>query len=301
MSVWRGLPCALVLIVISLASGARDALGCASCGCGDPTLTGLGMEQPFAGRLRSALELSYRTDSIGNPGRDQVELREARADASIAWAPIDTLFLSAIVPSLYRQALDATLTRAETWGIGDVELRAKWFAYRDRAFAPRLLLAAVGGVKLPTAPWQSDSQGNLVALEAQPGTGSLDLLLGISLSTFQGATSSYASIQWSLPQVSRAPLEPGNSLRASLALQHQLVAALALRAAADGRWDAQSHEGGRPDPNSGGWVLFLGGDVLVSPMVDLSLSFGVRAPAASGLAGAHEEGLRASAAVMRDW
>jgi hypothetical protein len=45
----------------------------------------------------------------------------------------------------------------------------------------------------------------------------------------------------------------------------QLVRALALRAVADGRWDERSREGGRPDPNSGGWVLFLGGDVLVSP------------------------------------
>jgi hypothetical protein len=300
MNARRRLPCGLALL-LSFASDARDAFACASCGCGDPTLTGLGMEQPFAGRLRSAIELSYRTDSLGNPGRDQVVLREARADASIAWAPLDTLFLSVIVPSLYRQALDATLARAETWGIGDVEMRAKWFVFRDRTFAPRWLLAAVGGVKLPTAPWQSDSQGNLITLEAQPGTGSLDLLLGLSLATFQGATSTYASIQWSLPQTSRPPLEPGKSFRASLALQRQLVGALALRAAADGRWDEPSHESGLPDPNSGGWILFLGGDVLVSPVADLNLSFGVRAPALDGLAGTHEEGLRASAAVMRDW
>jgi hypothetical protein len=301
MSTRRSLTWPLALLCLCFAAHARDALACATCGCGDPTLTGLGMEQPFAGRLRSALELSYRTDSIGEPGRDQLVLREARADASLAWAPLDTLFLIAMVPSIYRHAFDATLARADTWGIGDVELRAKWFAFRDRTFAPRWLLAAVGGVKLPTAAWQSDNQGNLVALEAQPGTGSLDLLLGLSLSTFQGPRSAYASVSWSLPQTSRAPLEPGSSLRASLALQHQLIGALALRAVADGRSDEPSREGGRRDENSGGWIVFLGGDVLVSPAADLSLSIGLRAPLLSDLAGTHEEGLRASAAIMRDW
>jgi hypothetical protein len=286
---------------MSLVVGPRQALACATCGCGDPTLTGLGTEQPFAGRLRSSLELSYRTDAIGSAGIDRIEVREARADISLAWAPLGTLFLAALVPSVYRDALDASLAQTDAWGLGDIELRAKWFVYRDRALAPRWLLAAVGGVKLPTARWQSDSQGELLPLEVQPGTGSLDLLLGPLLSMFQGQTSAYASLQWSQPLSSRAPLEPGSSLRGSMALQYQLVQALALRAAADGRWDEPSREAGLPDPNSGGWVLFLGGDVLVSPAADLSLSVGVRAPAVNELAGAHEEGLRASLAVMRDW
>jgi hypothetical protein len=290
------------LALLLLSSGVpRQALACATCGCGDPTLTGLGTEQPFAGRLRSSLELSYRTDAIGVAGLDRIELREARADASIAWAPTTRLFLVALVPSVYREALDPSLARSEAWGVGDIELRAKWFVYRDRSFAPRWLVSTLGGVKLPTAPWQSDSAGGLLPLEVQAGTGSLDLLLGTSVATFQGETSAYASVQWSMPLTTRPPLEPGSSLRGSLMLQHQILQALAVRAAADGRWDQPSLEAGERDPNSGGWIVFLGGDVLVSPAADLSLSFGVRVPALDDLAGAHAEGARASVAAMVDW
>jgi hypothetical protein len=289
------------LLALALGVGPREAFACATCGGGDPTLTGLGTEQPFAGRLRSSLELSYRTDAIGSVGVDRIELREVRADISIAWAPLGALFLVAMVPSVYRDAIDASLAQSDAWGLGDIELRAKWFVYRDRSFAPRWLLAGVGGLKLPTAPWRSDSRGDLLPLEVQSGTGSLDVLLGPSLAMFQGPVSAYASLQWSAPLKSRPALEPGSSLRGSLALQHQLVQALALRAAADGRWDEASREAGLRAPNSGGWILFLGGDVLVSPATDLSLSFGVRVPAWDELSGAHEEGVRASVAAMHDW
>jgi hypothetical protein len=298
---WRRAARALWVGAALLGWDASDAQACASCGCGDATLTALGVEQPFAGRLRSSLELSYRTDALGRPGVDELHLRELRADASIAWAPIDTLFLLASVPLLYRQAWDPSLATSDAWGVGDTELRAKWFVFRDRAFAPRLLLAATFGVKLPTAPWQSDSDGRRVPLEAQPGTGSLDSLLGASASMFQGDVSAYASAQLSWPMLTRAPLEPGRSLRGSLALQHQTLRWLALRAAADSRWDVASHEAGQRDPDSGGWVLFVGGDTLLSPAADLSISVGVRVPVVDALTGEHDEGPRASIAVIRDW
>jgi hypothetical protein len=84
-------------------------------------------------------------------------------------------------------------------------------------------------------------------------------------------------------------------------VQHQTLPWLALRAAADGRWDRPSREAGLLDPDSGGWVLFLGGDALVSPMPDVGVSLGVRVPALDGLRGAHDEGPRLSLALMRDW
>lgn len=277
------------------------AHACASCGCGDPTLTAMGVEQPFQGRLRSALELSYRTDRIGRPGIDELSLRELRADLALAWAPFDTLFLVASVPFVHRTAEDSSLARSEAWGIGDVELRAKWFAYRDRELAPRVLVSLVGGFKLPSAPWQDDPNGQRAPLEAQPGTGSLDALLGPALALFAGDVSAYVSAQWFQPLVTRAPLEPGSSLRGSLALQHQTTSWLALRALSEGRWDRPAHEDGQRDPNSGGWVLFAGGDVLVSPAQDFSLSLGARAPVLQELAGTHEEGPRLAFSLVRDW
>jgi hypothetical protein len=288
-----------VALVASLP--AADASACASCGCGDPTLTAMGVEQPFQGRLRSAVELSYRTDRIGTPGVDELSLRELRADATLAWAPLDTLFLVASVPFVYREARDPSLAESDAWGLGDIELRAKWFAYRDRALAPRWLLALVGGVKFPTAPWQTDPDGNRAPLEAQPGTGSLDLLLGPTLALFQGRVSAYLGAQWFQPVLTRDPLEPGSSVRGFLALQHQTWSWLALRAAADGRWDEPAREDGQVDPNSGGWVLFAGADLLWSPLEDTSLSLGFRVPVVEELHGDHDEGPRVALALVRDW
>lgn len=288
--------CALLAIPLS-----GRASACASCGCGDPTLTAMGVEQPFQGRLRSALELSYRSDRIGTPGVDELSLRELRADAALAWAPIDTFFLVASVPFVYREARDASLAQSDAWGLGDIELRGKWFAYRDRAFAPRILVALVGGLKLPTAPWQKDPDGERAPLEAQPGTGSLDLLLGPAIAVFAGDVSAALSAQWFQPITTRAPLEPGSSLRGSLALQHQTLAWLALRALSEGRWDRPAYEDGERDPNSGGWVLFAGGDVLVSPAEDVSIAVGARAPVLEQLEGEHDEGPRFALALVRDW
>ncbi|HKO89712.1 MAG TPA: hypothetical protein VJU61_01085, partial [Polyangiaceae bacterium] len=73
--------------VCAVSSGlvVRRVEACAACDSGDPTLTALGTEQPFAGRLRSALGLRYRTDAIGVPGVDEMNIRDLRADLSVAW------------------------------------------------------------------------------------------------------------------------------------------------------------------------------------------------------------------------
>jgi hypothetical protein len=145
-------------------------------------------------------------------------------------------------------------------------------------------------VKLPTAPFYTSPNGELLPLEAQAGTGSLDLLAGPSLATFHGNFSAYASAQLSVPVAVRDDLTPGVSLRSTLAGQWQATPWLALRIAGDLRADAPAREAGSTDPNSGGAVLFAGGDLLASPLLDLTLSAGARAPVLEALRGYHEEG-----------
>ena len=167
----------------------RSAAACALCGSGDPTLTVAGVEQPFAGRLRSAVELQYRSDEIGRAGLDRSQIDEVRADLSVAWAPDSRWLILAALPLLYRQVQDTSLARSQTWGPGELELDAKWFVWRDRELAPRWLIAAVGGVKLPTSPFRTDARARYLPLEAQPGSGSWDLIFGPSLAAFAGSSS----------------------------------------------------------------------------------------------------------------
>ena len=289
------------LVLFALALHARPLSACAACGCGDPTLTAAGAEQPFAGRLRSSLELRYRTDSIGEPGVDESEIVELRADLSSSWAPLENLVFVLTMPLVYREVTDVTLAVDRSWGPGDLELRSKLFVYRDRALAPRHLLAATLGLKVPTAPFRRDADGELLPLEAQAGTGSWDLLLGPSYALFAGSFSLYTSAQVSIPLVTREELEPGASLRGTLAPQLQIVDSVAVRGAIEARADQASKESGVEDPNSGGLVVLVGGDVLVSPLVHLTFAAGARLPAVQALRGFHREGPVLNMAVNYDF
>ncbi len=297
-AVWALLPAVLSLFGLL---GSRTAEACAGCDSGDPTLTAAGTEQPFAGRLRSALELRYRTDSLGRPGVDQSRIREVRTDVSLAWAPSEDLFLLAGVPLLYRKLENDNLAQDEVWALGELTLRAKWFVLRDRALAPRWLGAVLVGLKFPTAPRLKDRAGRYLALEAQPGSGSLDGFVGPSLAAFAGAFSGYVSLYWLEPLLTRAPLTPGGSLRASAACQWQIQEPVALRVASDLRWEQPNREAGQVDPNSGGAIVFAGPDLLWSPIMDFSMLLGARFPILERLRGGHAEGPIFSVALVRDW
>src|SRR4051812_833357 len=78
------------------------AQACAACGCGDPTLTVMGAEKPFAGRLRGALTLTHRSDDVGTVQLSQIRAVEERLEASVVYAPSDWLLLSATLPVLDR-------------------------------------------------------------------------------------------------------------------------------------------------------------------------------------------------------
>jgi hypothetical protein len=249
-----------------------------------------GTEQPFAGRTRASFEARYRTDSVGEPGVDELAIREARAELGFAWAPVDRLFLLASLPLVYRSVTEPDLGSDTSWGPGDAELRAKYYFYRDRPLAPRWLVAGLAGLKFPTAPFHAGSDGEPLPLEAQAGTGSWDVVLGVSLSFFRDWFSLYASAQGSLPFATRDDVKPGAALRTTLALQGQALPWLAFRPIAETRLDAAAETDGQVDPDSGGFVLFAGADVLFSPWTDLTLSIGGRIPALQALRGFHDEG-----------
>ncbi|MFP2933934.1 hypothetical protein ACLESO_54180, partial [Pyxidicoccus sp. 3LG] len=59
----------LLATVLVLAPGPR-AWACATCACGDPTLTSMGAEQPFSGRLRLSSTLRAWGHTVGREGED---------------------------------------------------------------------------------------------------------------------------------------------------------------------------------------------------------------------------------------
>lgn len=290
---------ALILIAISMHE--MRALACATCGCGDPTLTTLGAERPYPWRVRAAIGLQGRTDALGQPGVNQEKLRELRTDLYLAVAPTSKLFVQLAVPMVARSTTAVNGARTNTFGLGDVDLRVKPFVLQDREFAPRHLLALLLGMKLPTAPRQNDANGKPLPIELQPGTGSWDPILGLSYAYFAGKWSTYASLTFTAPAWSRDELRASPSLRTSTVLQYQLFPALAFRGGIDTRIDDKAYEGGRSVRDSGGFVGFLSPEIVVAPKTDWLLALAVRVPVVNALVGSHREGPLLGFTVAHDF
>lgn len=293
---------AMAIGAFAVATTTHPASACATCGCGDPTLTAMGTEKPYRDRLRASLDVRHRTDAIGQPEVDRLVVRETRFDSQLAWAPHERLFLLATVPVVHRRVSYVNDAVNTSTGLGDVELRAKAFVYVDRSFAPRHLFALTAGLKVPTAPRQrSDLDGAFLPIEAQPGTGSWDPLLGMSYAFFARPVSLYASVQGTAPLRGTSEFRGSPSMRTTTAVQYQVFSWLAPRLGIDTRLDARSYEGGLPERDSSGFIAFVSPEMLVSPLPDVVFVLSLRVPVVQALAGYHDEGPMIGVAAVYDF
>lgn len=158
-----------LLPVLGVISGtSRQAMACAACSCGDPTLVVMGAEQPFAGRLRMALQLSGRTLSLGDPLDGGEDLAEQQAGLAASYALRRWLTVSAALPVLRRTWTAADGHEDVVTGLGDGELRVKLLAWRDRSFAPRHLLALQAGALIPLSGGSGGHEPTPAAAPAWP-------------------------------------------------------------------------------------------------------------------------------------
>ncbi|HSI03633.1 MAG: transporter [Myxococcota bacterium] len=290
---------ALAFAGVFIAHGAVWA--CSTCSCGDMTLTVMGSEKPYAGRLRAALELRHRSDAVGTAGFNEQRLEEQRLDAQLIWAPLDRLLFMVDVPALRRTVRYVNLARRDTTALGEIELRAKAFVYQDDAFVPAHLVALIGSVKLPTARLQRGADGALLPIELQPGTGSVDPGLGIAYAFFADPWSFYASVTGVYATKGEQGYRASRSLRSTTALQYQLIPSLALRAGIDTRTDTTALEAGSVAADSGGFIGLATAEALFSPFSDWLLYAAVRMPVVNALNGAHDEGAYLSVGLAYDF
>lgn len=279
---WKSCVALLPVALLLLSSPAR---ACASCACGDPTLTSMGTEQPFSGRMRVAAVTRAWGQTVGDDALDAVTLRELRVDVSAAYAPLPWLMLSATLPLQARTLRDVSLTREQALGPGDLEVSAKFFVFRDRAFSPDHLLSVLVGSELPTSPTLRDAQGAPLSIDAQLGTGSVDPFVGLAYTTFQGAWSFVVSATGTVSTEGRLGFRGGSSLRSTLAAQFQPSTSWALRVAADTRLEGASTIMGVRDTEGSGFIGYLSPELLFSPTTDMVLQLGVRAPVLNLLSG----------------
>ena len=269
----------LALGLALLAAGApRASLACASCGCGDPTLTAMGIEKPFRNRVRLSLEERFGGHS--DPDRTERVLI-SRTTLSASFSPTAWLTLAAALPVAagelrVRRAKGPSARRII--GLGDLELYARGLVFRDRSFSPRHILGILAGLKAPTGPRVADSSGYPAPDDFQPGSGSWDPLLGASYGYFGSELGVFASLSYRHTTTGRLDYRRGSVLGVSAFVQRSLH-----RAVAFGLGLELSHT--RPDelrgialPETGGTVLAVVPQALIALRTDWLLRAALQIP-----------------------
>ena len=271
------------------------------CGCGDPTLTVMGDEKPFGGRVRAAAELRIGRTRVGEPGVDEIVLTEERLELAVAYAPTRSLFLVLAVPVLYRQAAFHDGARSRFFTIGDVEARIKQFVWSVRRGPFQHQVALQGGLKAPSAPVQNDDHGAPLPAALQPGLGAVAPSAGLFYGLGNGPWSFYTSATVYMPFAVRSSAHASDSFRTSASLQRQVGRPFAARIGLDTRLDGSGAVQGKTDPDSGGFVAYLSPALVVSPVNDLLLAAGAHVPFAQALRGYHHEDTIGTLSVTYDF
>ncbi|MCZ6691260.1 MAG: hypothetical protein O7H41_16865 [Planctomycetota bacterium] len=113
---------------------------------------------------------------------DRVRM-DHRLTSSVNYGALPDLTLTALLPFVYR-TLESDAGDAETSGIGDVTLVAKYRIFRTTAHRASDNLAALLGLELPTGSDTETENGARLPMTLQPGSGSWDPFAGLA-ATFE--------------------------------------------------------------------------------------------------------------------
>lgn len=271
---------------------APAAFACSVCRCGDPTFNALGTEVFQGGRFYLALDwdhlekdqavaaeegghheeaahpvASAGLEAIGarhegHPHATSENLVERRLVLTAAWAPSERWQVIARLPYSDRRLAEGE-ERTSAAGLADPELLVRWRLWASH-FEPGLgranWISATLGVKTPWGQDDAADHGERLDQHAQAGTGSTDLVAGISGVHLLNARSTvYASLQGRFTGDNDAGYEYGDVRLANLGYEHKVGDRFSLALEANLR-DADADvtgEDGDEDPNTGGAIAYL--------------------------------------------
>jgi hypothetical protein len=286
---------ALVLtVLLAVVVDAAPAAACAACACGSTAALPVGTELPFVGRVRTSVGLTAAStttkDSTG-----AVTVGAIGLPVTAMVAVHEALTLDVTVPLALRLRGDAQRgVDGHGVGVGDVVVGAR-AVWRDRAFAPHLVLGGRLGAMLPTTSILRRSDGVPMADALQPGTASLAPVLELSGAFFAGDVVVVATTTGLVPLWSRLDENEAASTQARLFALWRLNERLTLRGGVIGRGTAGSTHGDDARVGVGpevGVVIDVVTDVAVAAIASVPL------PVAGG---AVVEGGRAELTLLVDW
>ena len=268
----------LALCLLPAASGTARA--CASCNCGDPTLTALGIEKPYKNRVRVAVEERYGSLSSGDGVLTGEDVQYLRSSLVANWSPWKWLTLNARLPWMTEWVRSLGRSTQPLNGLGDLELWGRVTLFHERGFSPRHHLWAQAGVKAPTGYRVYDDRGYPFPDDDQPGSGSWDPFGGLSYAFFSGGlVTAYGSTTYHYTTPGPRGYRRGSELDSTAAVQLQPFDRVAFVLGVDARYtQADSLANGADAPSTGGFVGSFVPALLVSPGMNFLLRLAVTAP-----------------------
>lgn len=229
----------------------QTAWSCSVCQCGDYTVTLLGTEKSYAGRWRVATEWLTRDET-----QSDRHTEEWRLNFSSSYAVSDRLSLAMRLPLVDKQFSDPNLTGQSARGFGDLDLTAR-YVLSDQTIPARWVYGWQGGLRIPTGETVRTADGQLVDIDAQPGTGALIPAIGGFIGHFQFPWMSYLTAQVSPQSKGDQGFEPAAHAVLTWTQQYAPSQRWAAQLALESRWAGRNRYDGVTDPNSGGLVSYL--------------------------------------------
>lgn len=273
----KDLVLALVLALLVVGWAPRVSRACASCGCGDPTLTAMGFEKPFKNRVRLSLE-----QRLG--GHQDRSLRErtliSRTALSASWSPAAWLTFAGTLPMVageLSQLGEPSRAARRIIGLGDLDLYVRGLVFRDRRFAPRHVVGVLAGLKFPTGPRVRDSSGYPAPDDFQPGSGSWDPIFGANYGYF-GDLGVFVSFSYVHTTTGRNEYRRGSALGISAFVQRSVHRVVSLGAGLELSHTRPDELRGAVLPESGSTVLALVPQALIALRTDWLLRVALQLP-----------------------
>jgi hypothetical protein len=292
----------VVVALLALAANARPAGACSVCNCGDPTLTAVGVEQPYRNRVRAGIEERYGSHEQGDALTGE-SLQQLRSALLAAWSPHARITVGVVLPWMTTWMTPAAGGKTQLInGLADLELSGRVLIARDRSFGAHHLFWATAGLKMPTGPRLRDDQGFPYPDDDQPGSGSWDPFAGVTYAWFSGEMwSAFASASYRYTTKGWHGYLRGMQVGWNVAVQAQPWEWGGVQLFVDGNWMAADRlESGAAMPNTGGTIMRVGPAFVYSPRMDLMLRLAASLPLVHELNGVQRDGPQVTLSMIWD-
>jgi hypothetical protein len=291
-----------IFLFLSIACFYSSAvLACATCLCGDPTITTMGTEKAFAGRIRVGVEYLAREEIVGRKDVSEHKVFEERLTYNVSYAITDDWVLAASIPTVDKKVERYDTSKESSSGLGDTDITARWTIGGDDKMPVRNLWGMQLGVRLPTSS-EEKFNGVPIDFDAQVGAGTTIPNIGVWYGRYEMPWFFYTSATYQhAVNEGYQGYDMGDVLLVTGHMQYALMKQLALQFSLDSRIKAKDHYNDIVDDDSGGFLMMASPGIAWTPFTDFIVNVNYQMPLIESPNGYQEEKPVARVGVVYDF